>query len=169
MHYITSFSFNTTTRSYHTFCWHLMCRTINCHQWFNYVLSSINNHNVKKTTQVLMEECVIIGQGQECSKDRFSQTKRALNVPGMAEPRGAGGQILSADLLTHLNQGGRLGPLHYYCVFTLQIFRPSAIPVYTESRIYLWNSVFWNRLEKRWRDNRKFLCFFLHINGLPHN
>ena len=111
-------------------------------------------------TQVLMEECVIIGQGQECSMDRFSPTKRALNVPGMAEPRGAGGQILSADLLTHHNQGGRLGPLHYYCVFTLQIFRPSAIPVYTESRIYLWNSVFWNRLEKRWRDNWKFLCFF---------
>ena len=37
-----------------------------------------------------MEECVIIGQGQECSMDRFSPTKRALNVPGMAEPRGQG-------------------------------------------------------------------------------
>ena len=37
-----------------------------------------------------MEECVIIGQGQECSKDRFSQTKRALTVRGMAEPRGQG-------------------------------------------------------------------------------
>jgi hypothetical protein len=38
-----------------------------------------------------MEECVIIlGQGQKCSKDRFSQTKRALTVRGMAEPRGQG-------------------------------------------------------------------------------
>ena len=41
-------------------------------------------------TQVLMEECVIIGQGQECSMDRFSPTKRALNIPGMAEPGGQG-------------------------------------------------------------------------------
>ena len=41
-------------------------------------------------TQVLMEECVIIGQGQECSMDRFSPTKRALNIPGMVEPRGQG-------------------------------------------------------------------------------
>ena len=37
-----------------------------------------------------MEECVIIGQGQECSKDRFSQTKRALTIPKMAEPKGQG-------------------------------------------------------------------------------
>ena len=33
---------------------------------------------------------MILGQGQECSKDRFSQTKRALNIPGMAEPGGQG-------------------------------------------------------------------------------
>ena len=37
-----------------------------------------------------MEECVILGQGQVCSMDRFSQIKRALTVLGMAEPRGQG-------------------------------------------------------------------------------
>ena len=37
-----------------------------------------------------MEECVILVQGQECCNDRFSQTKRALTVRGMAEPRGQG-------------------------------------------------------------------------------
>ena len=42
-----------------------------------------------------MEECVILGQGQECSMERFSPTKRALTIPGMAEPRGAGAPYIT--------------------------------------------------------------------------
>ena len=106
---------------------------------------------------------MILGQGQECSKDRFSQTKRALNVPGMAEPRGAGGQILSADLLTHLNQGGRLGPLHYYSAYSP--FRFSDLPpsLCTQSQGYIYEIQYFEIGWKKDEETIENSCAFFYI------
>ena len=71
--------------------------------------------------------------------DRFSQIKRALTVLGMAEPRGQGyGSVgRGTDFGRSVNPSQPGGQIMPYSALVLQIFRPSAIPVYTEPRIYL--------------------------------
>ena len=96
-----------------------------------------------------MEECVILEQGQECSMDRFSPTKRALTIPGMAEPRGQGGGVEFGRLVYPSQPRGQFMPPY---ITTrppdFQTFRHPC--VHRVKDIFMKFSIMkFNRLEKR--------------------